>query len=48
MKRNAKGEITELSHDAWPGFRPAFLVILAVSVLYLGTILYNSFKHLSH
>lgn len=48
MKRNEKGEITELSHDAWPGFKPAFLVILAVSVLYLATILYNSFGHLSH
>ena len=48
MKRNEKGEITELSHDAWPGFKPAFLVMLTVSVLYLATILYNSFKHLSH
>jgi len=48
MKRNEKGQITELSHDAWPGFRPAFLIILAVSSLYLAIILYNSFKHLSH
>ena len=48
MKRNEKGEITELSHDPWPGFKPAFLVILAGSVLYLVTILYNSFKHLTH
>lgn len=48
MKRNEKGEITELSHEAWPGFRPAFLVVFAVGVLYLATILYNSFQHLGH
>ena len=48
MKRNEKGEITELSHDPWPGFKPAFLVILAVSILYLVIILYNSFGQLRH
>jgi hypothetical protein len=48
MKRNEKGEITELSHDPWPGFKPAFLVMLTVSVLYLATILYNSFQQLGH
>jgi len=48
MKRDANGVITELSHDPWPGFKPAFLVILTVSVLYLAVILYNSIGQLRH
>ncbi len=35
-------EIKELGHDPKPGYRPAFLVIFAVSTIYLALIFAKS------
>ena len=35
-------ELTELKHDAVPGYRPVFLVVIAVAAAYLAYIFINS------
>jgi hypothetical protein len=35
-------EPMELKHDPLPGYRPAFFVALAVGIIYMGVILYNT------
>jgi len=35
-------ELKELTHEPVPGYRPTFLVILAVSVLYLALIFFKT------
>lgn len=35
-------EIKELTHAPVPGYRPAFLIILAVSVTYLALIFFKT------
>ena len=39
MKKNDKKELMELKHDAVPGYRPVFMVVFAVSCLYMAYIL---------
>ncbi len=37
MKKNDK-EIMELTHEPVPGYRPAFYIIFAISLIYLAVI----------
>ncbi|SMC42100.1 hypothetical protein SAMN02746065_10241 [Desulfocicer vacuolatum DSM 3385] len=36
-------EKMELKHDAVPGYKPVFLVVFTLSVLYLGMVFLSSF-----
>jgi len=36
---SGRTEITELSHEPWPGFRPAFLLVFAAACVYLAAVL---------
>jgi hypothetical protein len=40
---NEKMEKMELTHEPIPGYRPAFYIAIAVSVLYLAVIFIRSF-----
>ena len=35
IKRNQKGEIIELGHTPWPGYRQAFYLAFAIGWLFL-------------
>ena len=37
--KDKKEELMELAHDAIPGYKPVFLVVFILSVLYIGFIL---------
>ena len=37
--KNDNNELMELKHDAVPGYRPAFIVVFAASMVYMGYIL---------
>jgi hypothetical protein len=36
MKKDEKGELMELSHDAEPGYRPVFFIVLVIAAVYLA------------
>ena len=36
MKKNETGELMELSHDAEPGYRPGFFIVLVIAAVYLA------------
>lgn len=40
MHTEEGGELTELKHEAEPGYRTVFFVLIIVAVLYLGAIFY--------
>ncbi len=35
IKKNEQGEIVELGHDPWPGYRTAFNIVFALGIFYL-------------
>ena len=35
-------EIQELAHDAWPGFKKAFIVVMALLTIYLIVIMLSA------
>lgn len=35
VKRNQQGEIVELGHAPWPGYRTAFYLAFALGIVYL-------------
>lgn len=39
MKKNKNEELMELKHEAVPGFKPVFIVVFAVSLVYMAYIL---------
>lgn len=39
MKKNNHEELMELKHDPVPGYKPVFIVVFAVSLLYMAYIL---------
>lgn len=40
MHKEEGGELTELKHEAEPGYRTAFFVVIIVAAVYLGIIFY--------
>ncbi|NQZ67232.1 MAG: hypothetical protein HRT89_04095 [Lentisphaeria bacterium] len=38
-KLNEHGELQELKHDAWPGYKKIFLITFAIFTIYLAGIL---------
>lgn len=42
MDGGDRAEITELTHEPWPGFRRAFFVLFAAACLYLAGVLFAS------
>lgn len=41
-KEKGKEELMELGHDAVPGYRTVFYIVMAIATLYLGVILANT------
>ncbi len=41
-ERGPRGEIMELGHEPWPGFRKAFAVVFAAACLYLAALLWTT------
>lgn len=35
IKRNEQGEIIELGHEPWPGYRKAFYIVFSAGIFYL-------------
>jgi hypothetical protein len=40
MHKEEDGELNELKHEAEPGYKTAFFVVIIVAVVYLGAIFY--------
>jgi hypothetical protein len=40
--KEEKEELQELRHEAVPGYRTAFFIVMAVATLYLAVILFDS------
>ena len=39
MKKNKEEELMELKHEAVPGYKPVFIVVFTVSLVYMAYIL---------
>jgi hypothetical protein len=40
MHKAEDGELTELKHEAEPGYRTVFFIVIIIAALYLGAIFY--------
>lgn len=45
MHHDEHEEIMVLGHEAWPGFRKAFMIVFGLACLYLAIVLFSSVSH---